>query len=260
MNVAPPSFWTDGPAPGQYYHFPGPAFSATSAASGMDGRQRTQHPSTQGTSVLGVKFDGGVIIAADRLGSYGSLARFRGISRVMKVNERTVMGAGGDYADYQFLQDVIEQRVIEEECLDDGISYTPKALHSWLTRVMYNRRSKFNPLWNSVVIGGIENDGSSYLGTVSMIGIAFNDAAIATGFGGHLALPMMRDALEKKPNLNVTEAKELIAKCMEVLFYRDARSMDEYEMAVITPAGTEVISPIPVKSNWDVGLLVMGHE
>merc|ERR1712212_1172901 len=78
-------------------------------------------------------------------------------------------------------------------------SYTPKALHSWLTRVMYNRRSRFNPLWNSVVIGGVENDGSTYLGTVNMIGIAFKDDAIATGFGAHLALPMMRDALEQKP-------------------------------------------------------------
>lgn len=38
-----------------------------------------------GTSVLGVKFNGGVIIAADMLGSYGSLARFRNISRLMKV-------------------------------------------------------------------------------------------------------------------------------------------------------------------------------
>lgn len=39
-----------------------------------------------GTSVLGVKFTGGVIIAADMLGSYGSLARFRNISRLMKVS------------------------------------------------------------------------------------------------------------------------------------------------------------------------------
>merc|ERR1719370_19831 len=256
MNIAPPSFWADGPAPGQLYRFPG----ASASASSLDGQQRTQYPTTQGTSVLGVKFDGGVIIAADRLGSYGSLARFRGISRVMKVNERTVMGAGGDYADFQFLQDVIEQRVIDEECLDDGISYTPKALHSWLTRVMYNRRSRFNPLWNSVVIGGVENDGSTYLGTVNMIGIAFKDDAIATGFGAHLALPMMRDALEQKPKLSLAEAKDLMAKCMEVLFYRDARSFDEYEMAVITSTGAEVISPIPVKSSWQLGHGMEGYE
>lgn len=41
-----------------------------------------------GTSVLGVKFNGGVIIAADMLGSYGSLARFRNISRLMKVSTK----------------------------------------------------------------------------------------------------------------------------------------------------------------------------
>lgn len=43
------------------------------------------NPMVTGTSVLGVKFTGGVIIAADMLGSYGSLARFRNISRLMKV-------------------------------------------------------------------------------------------------------------------------------------------------------------------------------
>ncbi len=51
---------------------------------------------------------------------------FRFPFRIFKVNERTVMAAGGDYADYQFLHDVVPQRGIDEECLDDGISYTPK--------------------------------------------------------------------------------------------------------------------------------------
>lgn len=46
---------------------------------------------------------------------------------------------------------------IDEELLGDGHSYSPKAVHSWLTRVMYNRRSKMNPLWNTVVIGGFYN-------------------------------------------------------------------------------------------------------
>lgn len=46
---------------------------------------------------------------------------------------------------------------IDEELLGDGHSYSPKAVHSWLTRVMYNRRSRMNPLWNTVVIGGFYN-------------------------------------------------------------------------------------------------------
>ncbi|KAL8139703.1 hypothetical protein V2J09_005724 [Rumex salicifolius] len=47
---------------------------------------------------------------------------------------------------------------------DDGNSLGPKEVHSYLTRVMYNRRNKFNPLWNSLVLGGIKN-GQKYLGT-----------------------------------------------------------------------------------------------
>ena len=61
--------------------------------------------------MLAVKFNGGVAIAADKLGSYGSLARYRDISRLLKVNDCTVMGAGGDYADFQFVKSIIEQRV-----------------------------------------------------------------------------------------------------------------------------------------------------
>lgn len=53
-----------------------------------------------------------------------------------------------------FLSSVIS---IDEELLGDGHSYSPKAVHSWLTRVMYNRRSRMNPLWNTVVIGGFYN-------------------------------------------------------------------------------------------------------
>jgi len=64
-----------------------------------------------GTSVLGLKYKDGVIIAADTLGSYGSLARYKSLSRIMRVNDSTVMTCGGDYADYQYIKSVIEQQV-----------------------------------------------------------------------------------------------------------------------------------------------------
>lgn len=54
---------------------------------------------------------------------------------------------------------------------DDGNSLGPKEVHSYLTRVMYNRRNKFNPFWNSLVLGGVKN-GQKYLGTVGLLNIA----------------------------------------------------------------------------------------
>lgn len=61
--------------------------------------------------MVGLKFDGGVAIAADTLVSYGSLARFRNCSRLLKVNKNIILGGGGDYADYQYVADVVKRKV-----------------------------------------------------------------------------------------------------------------------------------------------------
>lgn len=68
-------------------------------------------PITTTTTVIGLKFDKGCVIVADTLGSYGSLARFRDCPRVLKVNDLILLGSGGDYADYQYLKDIIEQKM-----------------------------------------------------------------------------------------------------------------------------------------------------
>lgn len=69
---------------------------------------------------------------------------------------------------------------------DDGNSLGPKEVHNYLTRVMYNRRKKFDPLWNSISYTWW-SEGQKYLGSVSMIGVHFEDDHVATGFGNHFA-------------------------------------------------------------------------
>jgi 20S proteasome subunit beta 7 len=211
-----------------------------------------------GTSVLGLKFQDGVLIAADTVGSYGSMAKYWSLSRILTVNESTVMGTGGDYADYQFLKNVIEQKVIDEECLADGFTYTPRALFSWLTRVMYNRRSKMNPLWNTVVVGGLQ-DGQPFLGYVDKLGVAYEAESIASGYGAYIAQPLMRDALQKNPAMTEAEARDVLERCMAVLYYRDARSWNKYETAVVTTKGSHVDLRQP-KTTWTFADMVGGYE
>jgi 20S proteasome subunit beta 7 len=38
---------------------------------------------------------------------------------------------------------------------------------------------------------------------------------------------MLRDAMEKNPNMSEEEAAELLRKCLTVLYYRDARSLNK---------------------------------
>lgn len=92
---------------------------------------------------------------------------------------------------------------------------------------MYNRRSKFNPLWNSLVVGGIHK-GDKFLGYVDLRGTTYQSTTIATGFGAHLAQPILRRRVEgREDELTEEEAVEIMNECLRVLFYRDARSMNK---------------------------------
>jgi len=226
---------------------------------GDNPKKHTISPMVTGTSVLGLKFSDGIVIAADTLGSYGSLARYRSLSRILRVNDTTVMGTSGDYADLQFMKSVIEQKVIDEQCLADGFSYSPKSIYSWLTRVMYNRRTRMNPLWNTVIVGGMQ-DGAPFLGYVDKLGVAYEAPSLASGYGAYIAQPLLRDALDKNPSMSEAEARDLIAHCLSVLFYRDARSWNEYEVAVVTEDGASIDGPLSCKTNWNIAHMVHGYE
>lgn len=71
-----------------------------------------------------------------------------------------------------------------------------------------------------------------------MLGTTYSAPTLATGFGAHIAQPLLREAYEKKagidgkgPLLTAEEAEELLNECMKVLFYRDARSLNKVSPA-----------------------------
>lgn len=220
---------------------------------------------TTGTSVLGLAFDGGVIIASDTLVSYGSMARFKNCERVKVVNDHTVVAATGDYADYQYLTRIIQQKQINEKQWNDGLQLYPAALHSWITRVAYNKRSKFTPLWCAWVVGGLQPNESTgnlepFLGFVDKLGTAYKSNVIATGFGQYLATPLFRELTEQRDQLPTEEeARALVTKCMEVLYYRDARSLPRYNLVVVKADGVHQEGPVEFKGDWQVAHYVKGY-
>ena len=62
-----------------------------------------------GTSVLGLQYKDGVMLAADNLASYGSLARFMDIRRLERVGDNVVIGASGDMSDWQNLKHTLNK-------------------------------------------------------------------------------------------------------------------------------------------------------
>jgi len=218
---------------------------------------RTTNPIVTGGSVVALKYAGGVLVATDTIASYGSLARFENVCRMstVGVNGDVLLAAGGDYSDYQQMLKIIEIRATQEFALDDGASMSASAMHHWLTRILYQRRSKMDPLWNQIVIAGFR-DGQAYLGTSDLYGTMYTEDIIATGLGAHMALPLLRKGW--RPDMPEAEARKLLEDCMRVLFYRDTRASAKINIGKVDASGSTVMKPITLETFWEHPEFVRG--
>ena len=129
---------------------------------------------------------------------------------------------------------------ITENYSSTGHNLNAKNLHTYLSKVMYKRRTDINPLWNAIIVAGLDGDGKPFLSSVDLLGTTFSSPTLATGYGAHLAQPLLRRLVDDESqvqNVSRSAAIEAIKECMKVLYYRDARSMDRYSLAVVTEEG-----------------------
>ena len=177
--------------------------------------------------------------------SYGSLARFTDVKRMRTFPPNTVIGFGGDVSDMQYLDRLLASLDIRENYLS-STEHTLNArnLHTYLSKVFYKRRTDFNPLWNMILVAGLDEDDKPFLAAADLLGTTFSAPTLATGFGSHLAQPLLRklmpDDEASVPNVTKEQAIDAVKACMKVLFYRDARSIDKYSIAVVTKDGVDL--------------------
>lgn len=202
-------------------------------------KMNTQQPIITGTSVISMKYDNGVIIAADNLGAYGSLLRFTDVERLIPVGKNTVVGISGDVSDMQHIEEMLSDLSIENNYdnsyADEEEALKPSYIFEYLSAVMYQRRSKMNPLWNALIVAGTE-DGRPFLKYVNLLGVTYSSPTLATGFGAHLAVPLLRRVIDREEDISKTNlelAQKTILESMKVLYYRDARSSRKFSMAII---------------------------
>jgi len=203
-----------------------------------------------GASVLGVTYKDGVLLMADTAASYGSLARFTNIPRLHKVNDKTLVGFSGELSDWQHLEHILKQVTIDDYISGDGIQKSPEEIHAFLCRVLHGERNTGDPLWLQVVTAGFTTeDDKPFLGYCDMYGTNFKDKVMATGFGLHMALPLLRKA--HRDDMTEEEAKELLTDAMRVLLYRHCRTVNKFTMAKIDREGITISAPFDISTKWD---------
>ncbi|OMJ27705.1 putative proteasome subunit beta type-7 [Smittium culicis] len=207
--------------------------------------KHTTSPIVTGTSVLALKYKDGVMMTSDCL-----------------VGSHTILGASGDMSDFQYVQNQLEGLMLNEHVTDDGLKLGTSSIYKYLSNIMYGRRSKVNPLWNKYIVAGVEPDKNNniFLGYVDLFGTTYQSTVIATGFGAHIAMPIMRKYAEPRANeLTEEEASKILDDCMRVLYYRDARSFNKLQKAKVTTAGVEISEPYSLSTNWDFAESIIGY-
>ena len=204
--------------------------------------------------------------------SYGSLARFTDVKRLRPFLSTSVVGFGGDVSDMQFLD-----RHLNELAIDEAYEHDPSPddssptagqlnaanLHKYLSKLMYRRRNSFDPLWNQILVAGFDSSSAPFLASVDLRGTTFTSPSLASGFGAMLAQPIMRRHAateEDAAKLTREQAVAIVRECMKVLFYRDARSLDKYSIAVVTRDGVELSEEEQLeKQSWAFAERIRGY-
>lgn len=143
-------------------------------------------------------------------------------------------------SDMQYIDRLLNSLDVTENYGSSGHNLHANNLHTYLSKVMYKRRSDVNPLWNQIVVAGLDENDKPFLSSVDLLGTTFSSPTLATGFGAHLAQPLLRKLVEDEAAVDSISQERAVAavkECMKVLFYRDARSLDNYSIAVITKGG-----------------------
>ncbi|KAI9739531.1 MAG: Proteasome subunit beta type-7 [Cirrosporium novae-zelandiae] len=234
--------------------------------------QHTTQPIVTGTSVVACKFKDGVVIAADNLASYGSLARFNPVHRLHSFSTNTLIGIGGDVSDMQHISRLLASLSTRENYYHTSststTSLTAFNIHTYLSKVLYKRRSDMNPLWNVLLIAGFDGpesnkDSKPFLASADLLGTTFSSPTLASGFGAHLAQPILRKLIPDESvveNISREEAEKCVRECMKVLWYRDARSAESYSLGVVTREGIELLKDEKVEAqSWAFAEGVRGY-
>jgi len=191
-----------------------------------------------GASVVGISYNDGVILAADKRISFGNFVVNKNIKKTFTVTDYVGAACAGMVADMQVLVRQVEA-LAKIRRLETRREVAPNSIAKLMSVIMFERR--YFPLLTQVIVGGINERPEIY--TLDPLGSVLPDDYAAVGTGAEGALGIM-DA-EFKPNMSEEKVRELASRAIRSAVQRDAASGDGIDILFITKSGhrEETVKP-----------------
>ncbi|MDD1716738.1 MAG: archaeal proteasome endopeptidase complex subunit beta [Methanoregulaceae archaeon] len=183
----------------------------------------------QGTTTVGLVFDGGVVLATEKRATMGYFIASKRAKKVYQISERIGMTTAGGVGDAQQLA-----RVMTVECnlyqVRRGRSISVAAASTLLSNVL--NANRYFPYYVQLLVGGVDESGPSIFSVDAMGGATKEEEIVSTGSGSPGAYGVLEDRFRK--DMSEKDAVELAIRAIKAAMRRDAGSGEGIHVVVIT--------------------------
>ena len=194
------------------------------------------------TSIVGIVCKDGVVLAADRRVTAGTIIMNKDEKKIKIINDKYVIATTGGAADALISEKIIgaELRLLE---LRNKTRPTVKEAANLTGMMLYRniRTPAMIPFIVGLLFAGVNEDGSSELYTIEPAGGVYKVRDYDANFSS--VMPYILGLLERtyKKDLNVKEGTELAKECIKASTQRDSGSGNGIDIISVTKDGVNQV-------------------
>lgn len=187
----------------------------------------------KGTTTVAVKTKEGVVFAADKRATMGSLIAHKKVEKIIELEEHIAMTTAGAVGDAQAIA-----RWAKAEAslyrMRKGEEISVEAMATLIGNILHAMR--YYPLFVQLIVGGYDSKGGRIF-SIDIMGSVIEDRIIASGSGSPVAYGVLE--AEYREDMNIEEAEALAVKALKSALERDAMSGNGVDVVIITRDGIE---------------------
>jgi len=188
------------------------------------------YPETmQGTTTVGLTFEGGVVLATEKRATMGYLVASKKAKKVYKIADRIGMTTAGGVGDAQQLARIITVEASLYQ-VRRGRKITVAAVSTLLSN--YLNGNRYYPYYVQLLVGGVDESGPSIYSVDALGGASKEEEIVATGSGSPMALGVLEDRY--RPKMQEKEAVDMAIRALVAAMRRDIASGEDINVVVIT--------------------------
>ena len=195
--------------------------------------------------IIALKYTDGIILATDHVVCYGSQFKFNDVPHTVELSPTCLFAATGELAHFQELTKTVSSCVRSEQCKSGGRDLTSAEIFTLIKRLLYQHRSKIQPLFMQAVIAGVDGD-TSFLGVCDEYGTNWEDNIIATGIARYMRGLQLDQAVGKSKE-EVIEAIRQVAIGVKA---RSIKGVGDWDIFDITKNGIKNIGVLDAQPRW----------